>query len=80
MIWFIGFIAIVLYRVFYAGMNSKSLFYRGPRYSFEDKGPHFDENKVFVYGFQTIGIAITWPIALPVLGVYLLGKRFQKEA
>lgn len=77
-IWLLGFISIVFYRVFNAGMNSKSLFYNPPgRY---DTEPVFSDDKVFGYTFKTICVALFWPITLPVYGVYKLGKRFQKEA
>lgn len=77
-IWLLGFIAFILYRVFYAGMNSKTLFYNPPgRY---DDGPRYSENKVMGYVFATLGFAVTWIISLPLYGIYLLGKRYQKEA
>ena len=79
MIWFIGFVAFIIYRAFYAGMKSKTLFYRDPRYG-EGKNPQFDEGKLFGYGLLTLGVGVSWPISLPVLGVYMLGKRYQKEA
>ena len=76
-IWLLGFIAFILYRVFNAGMNSKSLFYRPPgRYETE---PQFSENLVMGYVFTTFGFAVTWIISLPLYGIYLLGKRYQKE-
>lgn len=78
-IWFVGFILFILYRVFNAGMNTKALFYRGPRYSFEDPGLYFDDNKVFGYALYTFGIGLIWPIAVPMLGLYKLGQRFSKE-
>lgn len=78
-IWFVGFIAFILGRAFYAGMKSKTLFYRLPRYS-EGKDLQFDEGKLFSYGFATLGMSLSWPVSLPVLGVYMLGKRYQKEA
>lgn len=80
MVWISGFVLFILYRAFNAGMNAKTLFYRGPRYSFEDKGPHFDENKVFGYCMWTFAIGITWPVAVPLVGLFMLGKRYAKEA
>jgi hypothetical protein len=78
-IWFFGFIAIILYRAFNAGMNSKSLFYREPRYG-EKPVPHFDDNKVFGYALLTGAVALSWPLSLPLYGLYKLGERFKKEA
>lgn len=79
MIWFAGFILFVSYRVFNAGMNTKTLFYRDQVYSFEGKGPHFDDNKLMIYAGITFGVGITWPIAMPLIGIYLLGKRYGKK-
>ena len=79
MIWFSGFVLFCIYRVFNAGMNSKTLFYRGPKYSFEDKGLHFDDGKLFTYAAVTFVIGITWPLSVPLIGIFLLGKRFAKE-
>ena len=79
-IWFTGFILFILFRVFYAGMNYKSLFYRGPKYSFEDPGLYYDDNKTFGYSLWTFVIGITWLISVPAYGVFLLGKRFAKES
>ena len=77
MIWFIGLITFVIYRVFNAGMNSKSLFYCADRYN--TKGPDkFDGEKVLFYSLITGVLALTWPISLPCIGIYLLGKRYAK--
>lgn len=76
-IWFYGFIVFVLARTFYAGMNSKSLFYRDPRYS--EVGRQIDNDKVFNYMLLTLLFSVTWPLSLPGLGIFKLGKRFSKE-
>lgn len=76
-IWFYGFIAFVLARTFYAGMNSKSLFYRDPKYS--EVGRQICEDKVAGYMMLTVGFSLTWPLSLPVLGMFQLGQRFNKE-
>ena len=78
-VWFVGFIAFILGRAFYAGMKSKTLFYRDPIRYGEGKNRQFDEVKLYEYGLTTLGIGIFWPITFPVLGVYMLGKRYQKE-
>lgn len=77
-IWLLGVIASILYRAFYAGVNSKTLFYRLLRYN--ERELAFDEGKLFGYIFVTLGISLFWPLSFPVLGVYMLGKRYQKEA
>lgn len=77
-IWFYGAIVFVLARTFYAGMNSKSLFYRDPKYSSE-VGPQIDEDKAAGYMLLTVGFCLTWPLSLPALGMFKLGKRFNKE-
>lgn len=71
-VWLFGFLAIILYRAFYAGMNSETLFY-----SYLPRG--FSSVKIFDYILLSGGIAITWPISLPVIGIYKLGQRFNKE-
>ena len=76
-IWFYGAIAFILARTFYAGMNSKSMFYRDPKYS--EVGRQIDEDKVAGYMFLTVGFSLTWPLSLPALGMFQLGQRFNKE-
>jgi hypothetical protein len=77
-IWFYGAIVYVLASTFYAGMNSKSLFYRDPKYG--EVGRQIDEDKAAEYMFLTVGFSLTWPLSLPVLGVFKLGQRFKNEA
>ena len=76
-VWFLGFLTYIVYRVFNAGMNSGSLFYN-PKGRYDD-GPTFNEDKVAVYAFKTGLGALFWPIVLPTVGVYKLGKHFNKE-
>ena len=79
-IWLIGFLAIIVYRVFYAGMHTKQAFYRKSEWSWEDKDKlYFCEKKTIKYAFITFWTAFTWPIAAPLYGVYKLGKRYSKE-
>jgi hypothetical protein len=75
--WLFGFLAIVLYRAFYAGMNTKTLFYRDPKYG--EVGPQICEDKVGSYVILSIAFSLTWPISLPGIGIYKLGRRFSKE-
>lgn len=83
MIWFIGFIAFIAYRVFNAGMNSKSLFYvTKTSYNYDtqrkETGLYYEGEKVFGYVLITLVFAVTWPLSLPAMGIYLLGKRYAK--
>ena len=76
-LWFFGFIAVVLYRAFYAGMNAKSLFY------VTKAGKEVDDvdqmMNMAVYALVALAVATAWPIALPVICIYKLGQRFSKE-
>lgn len=72
MIWFIGFLGIVAYRVYKAGQTD---FQRDPdRY----RGPGIDYD-VVIYIATTLGVAIAWPVVLPGYGIYRLGQKFRKE-
>jgi hypothetical protein len=76
-IWFYGVIVFVLARTFYAGMNSKKLFYRDPKYS--EVGRQICEDKTAGYMLLTAVFSLTWPLSLPALGMFQLGQRFNKE-
>lgn len=76
-IWIYGAMVFVLARTFYAGMNSKKLFFRAPKYG--EVGHQIDGDKVFGYMLLTVGFSLTWPLSLPGLGVFKLGQRFNKE-
>lgn len=76
-IWFYGAIVYILASTFYAGMNSKTLFFRAPKYG--EVGHQIDEDKAAGYMLLTVGFSLTWPLSLPVLGMFQLGKRFNKE-
>ena len=76
-IWFYGAVVYVLASTFYAGMNSKKLFYRDPKYG--EVGRQIDEDKAAGYMLLTVGFSLTWPLSLPVLGMFKLGKHFNKE-
>jgi len=70
MIWLLGFIIVLVYSVFNAGRNTKSLFC--------NRGGSIDSGKVMFYVIGTLGLALLWPIALPGIGIYLLGKKLAK--
>lgn len=83
MIWLIGLITFIVYRVFIAGMKSKSLFYTTRNeYSYEANQKRLveklDGDKIIFYVVWTIGLAFTWPLSIPAIGIYLLGKRYAK--
>lgn len=61
---------IILIRAFYAGTRHVSF----ERPNFHGKLEHSEE-AVLVYVLKTVGVAATWPISLPIIGVYMLGKR-----
>lgn len=79
-IWFVGFIAFILCRAFYAGMKSKTLFYRESPYYGDNGKIIFNDNAAFSYGVWTFFVGFAWPISLPLIGIFMLGKRYQKEA
>ena len=83
MIWLIGLLAFIVYRTFNAGMRSDSLFYADAMEWDDDfrkkvRVRKFVGENLLVYGLITLGIGITWPISLPCIGIYLLGKRYAK--
>jgi hypothetical protein len=83
MIWLLGLLAFIVYRTFNAGMKSDSLFYSNmkewtPDFMGQVAVRRFDGNKLFSYGLVTIGVGLTWPISLPCIGIYFLGKRYAK--
>lgn len=78
-IWFIGFAAFIVYRVFNAGMKSKDLFYRVSPYYGDGGKIVFNETAAFNYALFTFLIAITWMACLPAIGLFKLGQRFNKE-
>jgi hypothetical protein len=77
MFWFICLLTILLGRTFYAGMNYKTLFYREPGY--RETSPQLDDDKVAGYLVRTAVVAVTWPISLPLIGIFVLGQKFNKK-
>ena len=77
--WFIGFLASIVYHTFYGGMKSKTLFYR-PKHRYEDTSEEmvYESERVATYFLISFGISLVWFIALPISGIYALGKRFAK--
>lgn len=78
MFWFFGLSTILLGRTFYAGMRYKTLFYRDPmRYG--EAGRQLDDDLVAGYILRTVVVALTWPISLPLIGIFVLGQKFNKK-
>jgi hypothetical protein len=84
MIWLIGLLAFIAYRTFNAGMKSDSLFYMDRMeyttdYTKKVLVRKLDGDKLFLYIVWTVGIGVTWPVSMPCMGIYLLGKRFTAK-
>jgi len=65
-------ITILLGRTFYAGVRYKTLFYREP-------GRKLDDDKVAGYILKTLAVALTWPISLPLIGIFVIGQKFGRK-
>ena len=71
MFYFIVAFVVLAYRVFKAAQTDFTY------------GPHdsdIDQDKLAPYIILTFVSVVLWPIALPCYGIWLLGKRFKKEA
>jgi hypothetical protein len=78
MFWFFGLSTILLGRTFYAGLRYKTLFYRDPiRYG--ESTRQLDDDMIAGYILRTIAVAITWPLSLPLIGIFVLGQKFNKK-
>jgi hypothetical protein len=78
MFWFSGLIAILLGRTFYAGLRYKTLFYID--YMRQGKTVRqVDDDLVAGYIVRTVIVAVTWPISLPLIGIFILGQKFNKK-
>jgi len=77
MFWFIGLVTLLLGRTFYAGMRYKTLFYHPKRYN--ETIRQVDDDLVAGYILRTIAVALTWPISLPLIGIFVLGQKFNKK-
>lgn len=78
MFWAFGFIGLLLGRTFYAGLRYKTLFYRDPK-RYGETIRQVDDDMVTGYILRTVVVAITWPISLPLIGVFLLGQKLNKK-
>lgn len=78
MFWFFGFVAFLLGRTFYAGLRSKDLFYREPK-RYGEIGRQVCEDRILGYALRTLAVALTWPISLPLIGIFVIGQKFNKK-
>jgi hypothetical protein len=78
MFWFFGLATILLGRTFYAGLRYKTLFYID--YMRQGKiVKQVDDDLVAGYIVRTVIVAVTWPISLPLIGIFVLGQKFNKK-
>jgi hypothetical protein len=78
MFWLSGFIGLLLGRTFYAGLRYKTLFYRDPvRYG--ESTRQLDDDMIAGYILRTIAVSLTWPLSLPLIGIFVLGQKFNKK-
>jgi hypothetical protein len=78
MFWLFGFITILLGRTFYAGLRYKDLFYREPK-RYGETGRQVCEDRILGYALRTLAVALTWPISLPLIGIFVIGQKFNKK-
>ncbi len=78
MVWLFGFIGLLLGRTFYAGLRYKTLFYRDPK-RYGETGQQLDDDMIAGYILRTLAVALTWPISLPLIGIFVLGQKFNKK-
>jgi hypothetical protein len=78
MFWLYGFIALLLGRSFYAGLRYKTLFYRDAK-RYGETGLQLDDDMIAGYILRTLVTALTWPISLPLIGIFVLGQKFNKK-
>jgi hypothetical protein len=63
--------AVLAYRVFRAAQTD---------FTYGGGDSDIDLDKLMPYILFTIVGVVLWPVALPCYGIWLLGKRFKKEA
>jgi len=84
MIYTLGFLIMLAARIVYAGMKQHELFYKAAtdyevRYKNVKKGePILDGEKVFNYVAISLVLILLWPIAIPAVGLFMLGRRVSK--
>lgn len=78
MIWFLGFVSVIVARIIYAGMKWEEKFYSLDRYG-RKKEPELDYDKLMPYGFTTFAIALFWLFVVPAYGLFLLGRKIGRK-
>lgn len=78
MFWLSGFIGLLLGRTFYAGLRYKTLFYRDPK-RYSETTRQLDDDMIAGYILRTIAVSLTWPISLPLIGIFVLGQKLNKK-
>jgi hypothetical protein len=78
MVWLFGFIGLLLGRTFYAGLRYKTLFYRDPK-RYGETGQQLDDDMIAGYILRTVVVSLSWPISLPLIGIFVLGQKFNKK-
>ena len=84
MIYTIGFLIMLAARVVYAGMKQHELFYKAAtdyevRYKNVKKGELIlDGEKIFHYVTVSLPLILLWPIALPAVGLFMLGQKYAR--
>lgn len=81
MVLILGIIVVIIFRVFYAGKHS-IFFVEKERYSAATgknvRSLEFDAEAVLPYVLFTAVYAIFWPVVMPCLGIYYLGRKYSK--
>lgn len=84
MIYTIGFLIMLAARVVYAGMKQHELFYKVATdyevcYNNVKKGELIlDGEKVFRYFMISLPLILLWPLALPAVGLFMLGQKYAR--
>lgn len=78
-IYIYGMLAIIVIAVFRAGYRFDQLFVsKSNSYSERPGTLYIDGDKIFVYIMKTGIITLSWPLSLPLVGVFWLGKNYNK--
>ena len=84
MIYTLGFLIMLAARVVYAGMKQHELFYKMAtdyevRYKNVKKGELIlDGEKIFHYVIVSLPLILLWPLALPAVGLFMLGQKYAR--
>ena len=86
MIYTAGFLLILAARIVYAGMKQKELFYKeAGDYEVRHKGVKkgeliLDGDKILKYVILSLPLVLLWPLAVPAIGLFMLGQRYAKTS